>query len=496
MSAYLDSHPDKTLDEAKQIVKDFLVIPDRLLKRGLRGYERYFSTDKFMSEASANGGVNVYIAQLLDELDSGTTHSFSAPSSNKSSSASGRTQVLRIDAGGLLTTIITGAAGEAGTALAGWALKSVGLGGRLGVTTDDITTLGNQIDDLKASLNARDDEMEVILKNNLYVGQVTSAAMSSLINSLENITDEMHLLAATDWSKQPANAAETERDYIISLIQQDIIANYHVVPDALKDNSATGTKSLIRLYGEAISSQSKRFFSNADSLKLQNQFDYFDLMQQNVLFFQAEYYHAQGETALPHLNDSNIGIPFYKANHAAQLLLLKKPIPIGTVIQKDWTGTGNSLMWYVGTGSTPPIFYTTYPGGEAAVATINQTSSFTDWRIPPTGKNGGTDWMADVLFGKGGGIAPNGSKSSVLCGSATWADLHAQGWPEWTTTSQFFATEHTVVSSEFGDFSIVYAYDAAACSINYYNGAGDNDGYYYDFVPLRWMSEGVETYLW
>ncbi len=74
VSAYLEKHPEKTIDEATAIIKDFLEIPrDVDIGDDLHDSELYFSGIEFIWEAEDNGGVNSFIEILLEELDEDPT---------------------------------------------------------------------------------------------------------------------------------------------------------------------------------------------------------------------------------------------------------------------------------------------------------------------------------------------------------------------------------------------------------------------------------------
>lgn len=499
VSAYLDSHPDKTLAEATQTVRDFLAIPDWVnLSRGLRGHERYFDTDKFMSEAGAKGGVNAYITQLIVEIDSagiGLTHTFaSTKASTKRIKLPHRyASPRRID---IVGSIGDGILSMVKGALTGWALSALGLENLKDVNKGDINALADMITDLKTTVTSLGNEIIALIQQTAYETQVTTGPIADMINNIGTITDQYEYLLSHTWKNSDGTTDEAaikeKIDHIKELIGDNIIDKYNVIPNALADNSGAATTSLLKQYGVIVSSNTKRFFSNADSLKMQNQFDYFDHLQQLVLLYRVEYFHARHDTVTQaDIDEATNALNYYNDQKDAQRSILntKDPIPLGVVIDK-----ARSIMWYVGTGSNPPISSKTYEDGVDAVAALNTTSldssttdddswmvsssMFGDWQLPVAHQDDTTDELWALFDG-------HCSKNDT---SATLANLNAQGWPLWTSVNRI---GNQVARGAFTPYNITSCdYDDA---VNAWS-----DELYYDFIPYRVIENDgfMENYFW
>ncbi len=116
LAGYMDRHPEEDSRVAESTVAGFLNIPEtQHLLTDLFFYEGHFSEDEFAGQAAQNGGLDIFVETLLDEMDAGDQvgRTFAPPpmvGSAKSAFVEG---------------LIEGAGSEVGSRAAGWVLDSI-----------------------------------------------------------------------------------------------------------------------------------------------------------------------------------------------------------------------------------------------------------------------------------------------------------------------------------------------------------------------------------
>lgn len=71
IAAYRDAHPELTLDQATAVVEAFLDIPSYVDAGDINAGSWLFDHGRFLASAAAHGGVNRFIAQLVEEIEAG-----------------------------------------------------------------------------------------------------------------------------------------------------------------------------------------------------------------------------------------------------------------------------------------------------------------------------------------------------------------------------------------------------------------------------------------
>ena len=122
VSLLLDEQSNLTLDDAQARVRDFLaLLPNYDLGMALRessGYESpYYSAVEFSTEAQAAGGLDLFEADLLQQMRvPSDVHSFAQNSANEAGAATF-----------IATQLASGVLSWAGGQGAGWAVQASGL---------------------------------------------------------------------------------------------------------------------------------------------------------------------------------------------------------------------------------------------------------------------------------------------------------------------------------------------------------------------------------
>jgi hypothetical protein len=329
VSTYLDKHPEKTLDEATTIIKDFLKIPETVdIGESLHNSGQYFSHMAFMAEAERNGGVNSFIEILLAELESDPTktHPFYS------------TQLFAGDTSDIVTKMLDkiaeGAISSAGGKLFGWALKMFGTGG-------DYSEVQDTLEEIKTMISQLSDKMDSIYEQlsaqitqtdyNIRIGQI-----NPLMSKIKSTSDSLSFLVTVP--QNPVNekwiASEIER--IKRIIGEQILPQASEINNQLV--GIGGAEGLIKVWSRIVKNK-HRFLGPDDSKQIQAQFDYFDAIQLSLLELTIEYYHATDAPDQLILN----AIEQYKNNRTAQISMKPLPIPKDAIIE---THTGLMIHPY------------------------------------------------------------------------------------------------------------------------------------------------------
>jgi hypothetical protein len=330
VSTYLDRHPEKTLDEATTIIKDFLEIPETVdIGESLHNSGQYFSHTAFMAEAEQNGGINSFIEILLEEIenDPEKTHPFYTA------------QLFTDDTSSIVAKIADkiaeGALSSAGEKLFGWALKLFGSGGD-GV---DLREVQRTLEEIKTMLSELSNKMDRIYEQlsaqitqtdyNIRIGQI-----NPLMNTIKSISASLSYLATVTPSPENKIWIVSETERIKRIIGEQILPQASVINDQLV--GIAGAEGLIKVWSRVVKNK-HRFIGPDDSKQIQAQFDYFDAIQLSLLELTIEYHHATDAPDQVILT----AIEQYQNNRKAQLAIKPSPIPKDAIIE---THTG--LMIY------------------------------------------------------------------------------------------------------------------------------------------------------
>ena len=386
VSAYLDEHPDKTLDEATMIVKNFLEIPaDVDIGSGLNASMQYFSHHMFIAAAASHGGVNQYIDQLVAQMGSvtGATHPFSGGTPNSLGGGL---------AASLATELAKGALSYAGGKVFGWGLSKIGLElpdatlEAFSLMQEQLVQVSQQLDALDTKLTKIYNELSTEIKQNNY--DIRVGQMGTLISNINSIRKQLTIFV----SRPPANKAllETKRRAIINLIESKLLGNESIMHDQL--SGLGGQTPLLKIWSQVVKSK-HRFLSATDSATIKDQYDYFAALQEWMLELLVEYYHATGEGEDYH-EGIDSALKGYNENIALQKALLLKGIPQGYYLDRE-----SGLMIFLPDNygeRYSGVYLPSYTGGLTGsfyeglmFVSTNMNDSrkidifaFNDWRLP------------------------------------------------------------------------------------------------------------------
>lgn len=505
VSAYLDQHPDKRLDEATTIIKSFLGIPEWVdIGSGLAASSEFFSHGTFMEGALAHGGVNSYISQLIAELD-GSDPAITHPFLHQGP------PLLQSAGTSIAIALAEGAASYVGGEAMGWGLKQTG------VWNPDAGTEAMQqsIIDISLQLKGLESKLDQIYK--ALSQEIQWAAYGIRKNQLNEIisnVESIRQIYTNFISNPPGNAyLEVNRQNLLGMIKNKIIGQEHIIPYQLREE--LGSKSLIRMLNEIVMNQTRFLKSETTTPYLNGQLDYFRKLQEWVLLLQVEYWHAMGEGTLDNgtVSHPNIDDAINNFNKAIteQNAVFKLPIPQNTMIDKNQkimigTYVQEEVCVVIWPDSKETCFTPehTFPANmarndfDSLIIKLNTSSyaGFNNWRKP------NMEEVTTFYF-------PNGiiGNNGVGCTSPPQS-LASQGWPEqrvdllWGTpdrikrpsnpfdaeTSSVWMSLYEPQNCQFseiliqeGQYEIV---DVAA-------------DYPADWIPVRSMSDGeFQSYYW
>jgi len=324
LGTYLERHSRISFEEAKIIIRNFLDIPE-YVNISNRIETQYFSDVVFMDEADYNGGLDYFMETLVAEIESdpSAVHRFLSFSTFTETISDFVSNI-----GGQITdkalSMVTDQA-------FGWILGNLGLGGpdladvlkELDEISSKIDGLSTQLDEIYYKLSAQINQSEY----NTLKGQ-----LDSLVNAIRSTYGRLEFLANYDGEDEAWMAGEKES--ILGVIDRDILPQALAIHNKLY--AGGGEEGLIKIWSRVVKNK-HRFLNWKDSKNMQDQFDYFDVVQLCQLDLIIEYYHA---TNAP---DAVIqkAIDQYNANREKQLALVPWPIPDKAIIE---THTG--LMIY------------------------------------------------------------------------------------------------------------------------------------------------------
>jgi hypothetical protein len=452
VSLVLDARPDLKLEGAEALVRQFLELPENYsLGMALRvsaGYRsRHFSPGILVAEAEAAGGLDAFLAVLLQEL-------LGSPSAKHAF----RSNLLGGTGTSLATSLAQGALSYAGGQGAGWVMQSAGIP-TFGATTGSIAALQQALANLQSSvddLSTKVDQLTQLVQSTATQTQyntITTAAQPLAIK-VSTVQDDLSFFA--QWCPPLAEGSPqtTPDDFCITqepIVKQELInsyenKDYELLEGYIQDNGTLGTSGMLHLYSLWLA-ESKPFWRAADSTKMQTLYDYWDTiltLAANLrmeLFHELGYQDSLGGQALltSFMGDTTNGT--FWANQAANSQLMKRPLTSGFVFVSttpvSTTSAGREYaMWsiYPWNELLKPAYPSTtcnQHGYSPLVefvpqyVQLSEFAGFRDWQPNPTYPQ----WQALV---KGGPTSTQGTLQNWLT-TLTKADP-----PESPTSPGFF----------------------------------------------------------
>ena len=347
VSAYLDLHPEFTLDEATQRVKSFLAIPDWLdLGSDLEVSSSwiYFFPDSFLQEAEANGGIDPFINVLTAEMDGGgsdLTHSFAAEGGIGGGGSGAVEFIAKSLAQGALSYV-------AGQTL-GYGLGELGLfptdntSQALQELKQKLETISNQLDDINQKLQ------RIIQQINQANYNIVVGGIKGRVSDILKLRKDLFYFYTHTFSS--AASRETYRADLIDRIKTHLIDEGH--QSAINDQLLgliPGETALLKQWSRIVRDD-HQFLSNRDYPRLQTHFDFFDAVQAWEMLLLVEYYHATAEEYVPYEQDDMFQriMSTYETNIEEQKKLLLPPVPDLVMIHTEPSPyTGQPIMIYEG----------------------------------------------------------------------------------------------------------------------------------------------------
>lgn len=340
ISAYLDKHPEMTLDDATAMVKGFLGVPDWVdIARITHATDEFFSHAKFMTEAELNGGLTAYIDQLTDQMDGEFTQTFAdtMPSYNGNGAIPMAGEGVGSFLGGNLAA---GAVRYVGGKLVGLGLSKIGLG--FGDPTlamqENLIEMSHKLDmiDLKMV------ELSQEVKQTNY--DTLMAPLGKLFSAIKVISKMLTNLVCS--SHADIAVAKSTKNEIIIMIREQLVPNQELIHTTLI--GADGKNPVLKLWSQLVRGN-HQFLSKRDSANVQSQFDYFDRMQGWLCELVVEYLHAIGRTVQGTTieyteatkKDTQDAYDLYTQNYTTQKEMLLPAIPDGIFIDT----LKNLMIW-------------------------------------------------------------------------------------------------------------------------------------------------------
>lgn len=278
VSAYLEKHPEKTIDEATTIIKDSLEIPQDVdIGDDLHDSELYFSGTEFIREAVDNGGVNSFIEILLGELDEDPTITHPFP---------GGTPVGGL-AGTVTNTVVSKLIGFGLDQL----LKNL-------VPDKDQQKLNGVLSDIKTSIQAVRDLVEKLTK------QVSQQAYDDFrskllrdLNNMEVVYKKLFILTDNLTGGQSIDRAK-EMEKIAKLIEDfQLHGGFPKTVIEYVNGSGFLSGGLLERYAHARALNST-LLNASYSRDLQDNYDYWEYIQILASTLNASYWAYKGDAVL------------------------------------------------------------------------------------------------------------------------------------------------------------------------------------------------------
>jgi len=300
-AAYSDAHPKEECNQVETIIKAFLGISEEVdIFNELRLSNPHFSSEIFVSEMSAAGGLEMFLEQLLTEIEK---------------TNQGHTMVLQAEnafeeslGGILLKGVVSGIGSNIGSSAAGWALNII-----FGEETESssvtpaefnsqMNQLHTQLNDIQQSIQNLHTQINSAV-NQILVGQeqVSYNNDATLLNT--DIATIQTLDQRMGWITAAAADGQTEldddvQDLIDRIDNADLLTVLNHI-NAILTGAAPGQQGLLEIWGNIMFSKS---YSNKHFEELNQEFNYWANIQiQGLnLLIESEHYHSpdnQGNSA-------------------------------------------------------------------------------------------------------------------------------------------------------------------------------------------------------
>ncbi len=514
VAAYLDRHPDQTLEAATYIIKAFLEIPrDVDIGEGLYLSDQYFSHQKFMVTAAENGGFDNFIRVLLAELDqnSAATHRFL-----RGGLGAGGPGML----GGCPGTSMAQAARNGliawGVGLAmNVAFDQMGLGDLFGGSDPQLGEIKEKLNEMKDML--RDIQGQI---SNLsgQIAEMKSEILTAITEAqygqaIGNIVDYENLILNTfrglknELDLDPATLTERQRTsrlanitYYKNLIGTNIFPYRGALHSKLYGSS--GANGALYLYAMKVKS-TNRYWKGETQRKVQAMFQYYNMIEALEIELCVEYARASQMAKLT--IDGVIDTGEQNSQQELDWFNSVTPIPYGHV----WDSQ-SGLMVY--TNMLHPYYGVRFvwPRPNCPIPDENSTAAeYAAWDVCFNRDIAETIWLALDYINQSSQWGESPFSDWRLATSAEWQAFFA-GWsPGYSTPADYYYAKVGMDSSWIDPwwgsewYENLWLWTGTTCGTNaayvyqLNNGALVCRGStaYYNAVPARKPSAG-QKFFW
>ncbi len=294
-AAYSEAYPEADCSATETVIKDFLTIPEEIdIFTELRHTNPHFVPEIFVTEMTAAGGLEIFLKQLLGEVDEhNQVHSFGLQSANV------LTDVEDSVATSLLKKIAEGAASEVGGQMAGWAvskifgqdtpnppLSSAEFNSQMSQLHSQLNDIQQSVAKLKTQINSAVQE---ILTGQDKISYNTDAALlDSDVATVQTLDQRMGWLTAAAADEQEGVDSEA-RDLIDKIDTADLLTVLNHI-NAVLTGASPGQQGLLELWGNVVFSKS---YSTKHFDELNQEFNYWANLQVQALnlLIESEHYH-------------------------------------------------------------------------------------------------------------------------------------------------------------------------------------------------------------
>ncbi len=298
---YLDRNPDKSLAEVTNGVKAFLDIPGEVnIGRGLYHQDKYFSPERFLEEAGTQGGVEIFMETLVEEMAQDVTAKHTFPPY-----ASGENP---IEAGPLVKECAGTTLGQAArNGCIAW-----GCGFALNIGMQELfPDMGGpskaDIKEMKLMLTEIHDDLlklesEVLALRDQILAAITKETYVSLSNSLKK-----YITTVTNTYTKLKNKLQVDPETLnddakairlnsikdqLNIIRTQIAPSKGYLHTTLFGDTNTKTEGLFKIYADTLKAQ-KRFLSKENyQNKVRDLFKYYNRIEAIETYLVIEYYRA------------------------------------------------------------------------------------------------------------------------------------------------------------------------------------------------------------
>jgi hypothetical protein len=367
VTGLLRLHSEMDLSEARAQVRHFLAMPanaslgDALRETG-QFHSAYFSESAFLTEANEHGGIIAYTDRLDHEIlyRPNAVHPFPFSSTSQNAIIGGIAKFVGKE---LASGALSWALGHG----MGWVAESAGLI-TPGATAEQIEQLQQSLDSLQSSVDQLKRQMELatqqilneLTKTQYHVTATQAIALASDVNvvsqNLNYYVEGCPPLpedgGTVTVGSVPADWCSSQGALIRSQLSDiQINGSFERLASWLLDSPAVGYKGMIRLFSQSAGQTVTRFYRPADSMRVQNMFDYWQDVETQAADLKVELWHLNGAQNNPggvrqltdFLGNAQLSPPTtgsFQATLGAEQMLMFPPVPVGTVVD-----TLTRLMW-------------------------------------------------------------------------------------------------------------------------------------------------------